>query len=334
MPQKVLEAPLQNLPRHHSHLVLSGVLKLPFHWGVHLCSVLWWDIYWAFTFFFLFSPGCFLLTGWPRLLDLRGEFVLFHELHNRCIGQVLSHNKQHTSIVFAYRSVGQWRWLCFRLWVTVGLLPLVPEALGSMPFLWQMTEAWKAKLDEASAFKVTAHFTFYWAKQVTWLSPSWVGWRCTFCLSQWWGSAESHGKGCGCRCCGGGNEEVERVIQSHIVPGSMLWVASGQSGRAKHLTSKKINPPLVLSYLSVDCQSVPFVGRLSIKVATSFGIMQPLVWVLGLASGRQSGIQPPPAPGWASSCRVKLQVWMLWPCAHPRSDSQGPGMHFVTTDSK
>lgn len=41
----------------------------------------------------------------------------------------------------------------------MGLLHLVPEALGSIPFSWQVAEAQEAKFDEAGAFKTSAHFT-------------------------------------------------------------------------------------------------------------------------------------------------------------------------------
>ena len=63
----------------------------------------------------------------------------------------------------------------------------------------------------------------------------------------------------------------------------------------------------------MDYQNVPFVGRLLIKVASSFGIMQPLVWVLDLAV--ETGVEFSPAElggrpllGWAPLCRVKLQI--------------------------
>lgn len=39
---------------------------------------------------------------------------------------------------------------------------------------------------------LTSHpLTLYWAKQVTWSSPPWVGWRCTSCLFQGQG-VQSH----------------------------------------------------------------------------------------------------------------------------------------------
>lgn len=76
----------------------------------------------------------------------------------------------------------------------------------------------------------------------------------------------------------------------------MLLVTPGQSVRTKHLTAKEINSPLVLSCLSVNYQNVPSVGRLIIKVAPFFGIMQSLVWVLSLTSRRRNRIQPPSAP--------------------------------------
>lgn len=41
----------------------------------------------------------------------------------------------------------------------MGLLHLVPVALGSMPFPWQVAETQGAKFDEASALKATAHHT-------------------------------------------------------------------------------------------------------------------------------------------------------------------------------
>lgn len=74
--------------------------------------------------------------------------------------------------------------------------------------------------------------------------------------------------------------------------------------------SKERNSPLI-SYLSVNYQEILLVGRLIIKGAPSFGVIQPLVWVLGLASGGWAGIQPPSLFGWAPYYRVSLQVCRL-----------------------
>lgn len=114
----------------------------------------------------------------------------------------------------------------------------------------------------------------------------------------------------------------------------MLWVTSGQFVRTKYLTAKEINSPLVLGCLSVNYQNVPSVGRLIIKVAPFFGIMQSLVWVLSWQVEDRVEFSPHRLLGWVPLCRVKPQVWVLWPYTHPKSDSQGPGIHFVTTDSK
>lgn len=92
---------------------------------------------------------------------------------------------------------------------------------------------------------------------------------------------------------GRGSEELERVIQfDTLCQAPCLGAACRQPGTAQHLTFKEINYLSVVNHLSVNYQNVPLVGRLIIKVTPSCGIMQPLIWMLGLTHGGWGEIQP------------------------------------------